>query len=767
MALAAPTVPTDVQQPGTQPSQVPAYPSPVSGPGNCKACHGSTGNPDYEPSFGWQGSMMSHASRDPLFWAALAIVEQDFLPDPSPTQRGGAGDFCLRCHLPRGWLQGRSTPTDGSAMQNTTTGDVHGVECQHCHLLVNPDPPTNVPGTVEQQSAPFLAHDGSSGYYGSGMYVINNDASAPSRLGPYSVPGDANPPHAAKQSGFDRQGELCGTCHDVSNPAVGDLAHNFGAQQPLAPGSYSGVQGAPVTQKAAFKNPPYAYGIVERTYSEWKASAFPTLLVNDFNTLPAELRTAGGAIERARSRAWNGTTANYADGTARYFTCQTCHLSASTGKGATGSTTPVRTDLPRHDLTGGGYWVPDAIVYQNANLTLRFGGGLAADQITAMAAGQLRAQDTLRSAARLEAAQQGAGLAVRVTNLTGHKLISGYPEGRRMWLNVKWRDALGGLIREDGAYGPIGRSVQSVPVQSLLDPDDTVVFEVEPGIDREWAGQLVALGHDPALPLSYDRMTDQVTETLASLAAQPPGSAAHTFHFVLNNVLLHDDRIPPYGFARAAATTRNALPVPATQYGNPGPSGTYQHWSDSQLAIPTGAATAEVRLYYQQTSWEYIQFLWLQNDQQSVFLGQEGVNLLSAWLHTGESPPFEMAHVDIGLSATPGPPGEASLHASYDDGSHQIQVAYTPACEAIEHTIYYGPLAAVSTYGYSGAVCNVGSSGSAAFDPGAGSFFFLVVGANGAVEGSYGRASSGAERPEHTGTLGCDRPQDLSATCTP
>ena len=40
-------------------------------------------------------------------------------------------------------------------------------------------------------------------------------------------------------------------------------------------------------------------------------------------------------------------------------------------------------------------------------------------------------------------------------NLTGHKLITGYPEGRRMWLNIKWYDASGNLLREDGAYGPL------------------------------------------------------------------------------------------------------------------------------------------------------------------------------------------------------------------------------------------------------------------------------------------------------------------------
>ena len=39
----------------------------------------------------------------------------------------------------------------------------------------------------------------------------------------------------------------------------------------------------------------------------------------------------------------------------------------------------VRNDVPTHDLTGGGYWVPDLIAYQNDQGTLRF-GSLDADQ---------------------------------------------------------------------------------------------------------------------------------------------------------------------------------------------------------------------------------------------------------------------------------------------------------------------------------------------------------------------------------------------------
>ena len=97
-AVAAPTVPNEILMPGTQPGDmVNPYTSPNLGGGNCSQCHSGTENPDLEPYFGWQGSMMSHASRDPLFWATLAVAEQTFVYDANVSARGGAGDLCLRC----------------------------------------------------------------------------------------------------------------------------------------------------------------------------------------------------------------------------------------------------------------------------------------------------------------------------------------------------------------------------------------------------------------------------------------------------------------------------------------------------------------------------------------------------------------------------------------------------------------------------------------------------------------------------------------------
>ena len=93
-------------------------------------------------------------------------------------------------------------------------------------------------------------------------------------------------------------------------------------------------------------------------------------------------------------------------------------------------------------------------------------------------------------------------------------------------------------------------------------------------------------------------------------------------------------------------------------------------------------------------------------------------------------------------------------------------MAYTPACDATDHTIYYGDLSGVSSYAYADAACFLGTSGTATFDPGPGSWFFLIVANNGTEEGSFGKDSVPVERPEAVGVGVCDVPQNLAGvTC--
>jgi hypothetical protein len=678
--FAADVVPPVIDLPGTQPGEGPNFES----PDKCDNCHGGYDSAIYsnEPAFGWRGSAMGNAGRDPIFWATLAIAEQDF---------DGAGDLCIRCHSTGGWVAGRSTPTDGSGLQ---ASDDDGVDCDACHKATNPDN-TEWLGVMNE---PFVANNDIEGFYGSGML---SSYSGSAKLGPYD---NAEARHQFLKSRFHRgtitdpdpnvgditSGDnMCGTCHDVSNSAVGHFAPNFGAQ-PTAenevitdgprihpnPDHLLGTQ----QRYVALNNPPYAYGIVERTYSEWKSGALDTMNVMNFPNLPADLQATSGALNMAYQSAMlaGGT---YEDGTKRTFNCMGCHMRADIGEGCN-KTVPTRADLPKHDLTGGNYWVWPLIKYQDQQGTLRLGGGLTETQLAAIDAGQIRGEDQLRMAANLTV----SGNSVTITNLTGHKLITGYPEGRRMWLNVKWYDVNDVLVGEDGAYGPLCKDVnnsvvscdpnnpevtpvtvtnpstgQPVQVESIIDLHNTKIYEVHPAMTQDWANVLInVVGYPGNMPLSFDRVTGQPDYTLGQLAALPnPRDYHETFHFVLNNYIASDNRIPPYGMDYEAARVRNALPVPTSQYGSgtasyDGMTGVYQYWETVTIVPPAPTAVrADITLYYQGTSWEYVQFL---NNAVSTtptgagapnpvtpFLADEGRNFLDAWINTGMVPPFPMA----------------------------------------------------------------------------------------------------------------------------
>src|SRR4030042_1795349 len=92
----------------------------------CRMCHSGTKNKDADPFVSGQSAVMSLSAKDPVFRAALAVANQDV---------NGIGEFCLRCHAPRGWLEGRSTPADGSALN---TEDMYGISCTVCHSYVDP-----------------------------------------------------------------------------------------------------------------------------------------------------------------------------------------------------------------------------------------------------------------------------------------------------------------------------------------------------------------------------------------------------------------------------------------------------------------------------------------------------------------------------------------------------------------------------------------------------------------------------------------------------
>lgn len=667
-AFAATTVPSTIDQPGTQPQEV----SNLESPDKCDNCHGGY-NTATEPAFNWRGSMMANAGRDPIFWATLAVAEQDF---------DGAGDLCIRCHSTAGWLAGRSTPTDGSGL---AAGDADGVECDFCHKATNTD--NSDPILKGIMNTPFTANDPATGegFYGSGMSSIWGGSE---KLGPYN---DAAARHQFMKNDFTRSVDFCGTCHDVSNPAVGNLAHNFGVLTEFLNTETVISDGSPTENpknyagKAAFKNPPYKYGVVERTFSEYKAGLISQTPVDQYTSLPADLQD--GVLKAIYDAASDfGTrSANYADGTTRYYSCQSCHMRPVLGQGCN-KNPPFRTDLPLHDMTGGNYWMPQAIKYLDSQGKLRLGGGLNAIQLAALDAGALRAKEQLGLAATLSV--DANAQSVKIVNHTGHKLITGYPEGRRMWLKTTWKNDAGQVLRIDGDYGEIGATVNGIKVRSIknLNDPNTRIYEAHYGLDQGWAVQLIGLGYPGDLPIGFDRLTGAVTHTLGELAAAATGTEYESFHFVLNNQVVKDNRIPPYGMSYDTARLRNALPVPASQYGG-GPEKNYNYYDTVPLNPPSGATSALIELLYQPTSWEYIQFLNLANRQPAgSFLENEGTYMLEAWLNTGMAEPFVMATATWGNTQTCQSPQPALKSAT--PGNAQVVIDWT-AVSADGYNIYY------------------------------------------------------------------------------
>jgi len=247
-------------------------------------------------------------------------------------------------------------------------------------------------------------------------------------------------------------------------------------------------------------------------------------------------------------------------------------------------------DLPVHAFAGGNTWVPGIIKGQYAAGIVGNGGldrAASYDQTIAWAREKLTGAATVATTIPAYTPPVGAtpgsmAVRVKVTNLSGHKLPSGYAEGRRMWMNLQVRDANGGLVFESGAYDGASATL-TVDAQAR-------VYEVLQGI----------YNHNGTSQCDVE-----------------DGGGNPMFHFVLNDCIAKDNRIPPLGFNPATVGDPNGYtlrPVGATYPETSPGSGILVNYDsiDYALAVPPGTVgplTATARLYYQTSSRDYIEFL--------------------------------------------------------------------------------------------------------------------------------------------------------------
>jgi len=595
-----------VRMPGTQPNQGVN----LEAPNRCMNCHAAY-DATVEPGFNWQGSMMAQAARDPLFYACFTVSLQDSiwaLGNPN------AGDLCERCHFPEGWLGGRSDPPNATLM---TGSDFDGIHCDFCHQLYNPFFETTYNGTREGND--WINYWDEVGNTGPGSGTLSQTEAAETYtedrtlaagikmlsggdfFTKFNVPhyssytenaggqffvstasskrasfADAAAKHKMLYSRYNKSKYICSTCHDVSNPVLANLGLSSLPDQ-------SGNVDLISEQYSAHR-----YFHVERTFSEFMLSAYGV---------------QGGAATNVEFQQISG-------GISWVAKCQDCHMRDATGYGCNKNNIPLRPDestehphsgIPVHDLTGGNAWIsyilasidPRGPVYDPINaeilgqgpevLTLDLNAGLTPKNSgAALKAGSDRAKDQLRLAATIKNASYNSitgELSFRVQNNTGHKLISGFPEGRRMFVNIK-------------AYA-----------------GGNLIYQVNP-YDNQ-VGTLKGLPHAASSPATAD---NEVYLDKLVYEVHPQSDLtgeSETFHFVLATGRYKDNRIPPKGFDINNASQRHCEPVwhgtitpdyfTADEY-----AGGYDELG---ITIAPGADKIEIALYYQGTSREYIEFL--------------------------------------------------------------------------------------------------------------------------------------------------------------
>jgi hypothetical protein len=594
-----------VRMPGTQPDVVDLTGDSSQG---CIGCHAGA-----EPEH-WKGSMMAQAARDPIFWAGMTVAAQDAiwaLGNPN------AVDICIRCHFPQGWLEGRSDPVNASLM---TGADFDGVNCRVCHYMYDPFYDGTYTGTREGSdwlnywdeasalsqteagntyaadaaaAAALLLFNGNNMYSnnvpvttnytenGGGHFYIDTGASY-HRRGPLA---DTITNHDWHYSRYHKSKYFCGTCHDISNPVLANLGHA------------ATLPGDGTTILPSESQPAYSYGHVERTFSEFMLSGFGT---------------NGGMTGTGHYDPATFTTSHAGN---KIATCQDCHFRDLYGEAAGGkgkprpdtSTEHTKTGITEHRMVGGNLWVPyllastdsgsgnfdptnSALLGQGPSvltLDMTQGEQLDPDMLldTVTIAGAM-----LQNSVSMTNANYNLGTSeftLRLQNHTGHKLISGYPEGRRMFLNIKayandeliyeinpYDDAVGTLKGLDSGYSP-----NSPELSDWEEYEDELVYEV----------------HQSSSILGVDE----------------------TFHMALATHRYKDNRILPKGFRVAEARSRLCEPVwhghSDTNYhasGNYFTQAEYEGGYDEiTIELPVGTERIEAGLYYQTTSREFIEFL--------------------------------------------------------------------------------------------------------------------------------------------------------------
>ena len=450
--------------------------------------------------------MMTNGVRDPLFRAALVIANKD---------ANYGGDLCIRCHSPNAWLNNRSAIARRSHFDRRAADQCRGFARHLLHSL-----PSH--GADDGHAGRSAGRCGGTRRAHRAVYARQRRLHRrPQRCAPGPLQHRQLRRTPWHNRAFCASAEQCGTCHDIDNPLL-----TFDA------GSGQFVLNALNTPAAAGDR----LFPLDRSYSEWKFSTFGSSGVSglDYPGLKRSTGTVSGPIT----------------------VCQDCHMPLVSSPIAGGG--PTRT-VGKHQWVGANVNWQDGItqVWDPVALDTRF-------DATQTANNKALGVDLLSRAAQLDAAIVNGQLEVKITNNSGHKLPTGYAEGRRLWIEI---------YELRGSTPVFTSGLMAGVVGPLIDDPYLKKYEIKLGLSDAHAQNIGR-----------------------------PELAGEGFHIMLNNKVFKDNRIPPRGFSNAAFATRDMQPVGATYADG-------QYWDTTYYPIHPEADSISVRLMYQTASSEYLDFL--------------------------------------------------------------------------------------------------------------------------------------------------------------
>jgi|GEM_PF-558385 len=643
-----------VPNPGTQPQELGniTFPAPYNVfefVVTCGACHGGTVDQNAAHFGNWAGSNMASAARDPVFRANQIIVNNQI---KAATGKDGAGNMCFRCHSPNAWLSGRTDPAfngsgDGSQMIQSVLAstDHEGISCEACHRatgnvtmkridLLPSDPAWNMMAGIDDwphTGAPFpsgplaglpfgdatLQYNDGMTYGGkyagsvslsfsdlpifgtyytgqtygiypdgwlnalgqdiSGQVVVNADDTTPvhfeAPIGP-PLKGGVGPgydyqaqaisiEHPTYKNDFIRSSEFCGSCHDLTVPVL-----NHGMPE-------------------------------QRTYTEWKFSAFGKFSSNGVATGPNSKRCQDCHMPTLKHE--------YSD---------TTRISMNPDPTLTGFFPYGKDRNPNggttfHKMAGANRDLPQMmkLLYPEVDLEVigaptgkdtRLFPGMMSDRSAAWNRTTRDTEVTLAEAAGVEilgiteVTPGNYEAQVKVTNNSGHRIPTGYPDGRRLWIAFSVRNGTTTLY-ESGYY-------DQACVELYNDSSKTAFARARgPVIDQAQNAVMV-----------YEKRTGK---------GNGDGTYAMSVS-LLNEQVVFDNRIPPKGYTRndyfAAGTGfttysgANEAAVTPVDDPNRYPDG--QNWDvvTYRFTAPQGLSatlTARAELYWQTHTREFMEFL--------------------------------------------------------------------------------------------------------------------------------------------------------------